>query len=253
LGPGPNPRHLDLLEKARRGDEKSRDTLIKAHIPLVLKVASQFCGRFLRLGEDEEAQVALEAFNEAVDSFEPEAGVPFASFAQTVMRRRLIDDLRRKQRAGREIPLSSFDEEDEDGNARNVVEAAEAFAEYESAQEQIERRDEIDRYKRLLEGFGISLSDLVRLTPRHADARQRAIEVARLVAEDPLLREYLEAKHELPLRQLEQRTGLSRKTLERQRKYIVAIALVYMGDLELLRGYLDRVGGSGSEREMPGG
>lgn len=250
MGVGPNPQHLELLERARRGDSRSRDALLQAYVPFVLKVASQFCGRFLRLGHDEEAQVALEAFNEAVDCFDPAGGAPFPAFAQTVMKRRLIDDLRRRQRLGREVPLSSFDEEDAEGNVRNVVEAAEATAEYERAQENIERRDEIIRYRNLLGEYGISLSELVMLTPRHDDARQRAIQVARVVAGDPALRAHLATRRELPLRDLEGRVGLSRKTLERQRKYIVAVALVYMGEFASLRGYLDPANGGRGEGEM---
>ncbi len=245
LGLGPNP-HLELLESARRGDAVSRENLLKAYMPFVLKIASQFCGRFLRLGEDEEAQVALEAFNEAVDCFNPETKVPFTSFAQTVMKRRLIDDLRKRHRLSREIPMSSFDEEDEEGNVRNVVEVVEATAEYERAQERIEWRYEIGLYGERLRRFGITLAELVRLTPRHADARERAKCVARMIAEDADLRARFEEKGELPLRELEARTGLSRKTLERQRKYIVAIAIVYTGKFGALMGYLD-AGGQGAE------
>ncbi|MGE5484870.1 MAG: RNA polymerase sigma-I factor [Ignavibacteriales bacterium] len=246
MGLGPNP-HLELLERARRGDSASRENLLKAYMPFVMKIASQFCGRFLRLGEDEEAQVALEAFNEAVDCFDPGTRVPFASFAQTVMKRRLIDDLRKRRRLGREIPLSSFDEEDEEGNIRNTVEVAQATAEYDRAQERIERQYEISRYRDLLEEFGITLTELVGLTPKHVDARERAQDVARMVAEDPALRGHLQEKGELPLKELEVRTGLSRKTLERQRKYIIAIALVHTGEFTALKGYLDPGGGSRNE------
>lgn len=42
----------------------------------------------------------------------------------------------------------------------------------------------------------------------------------------------------LPLKELVDEVGVSRKTLERQRKYIIAIALVLIGDFELLREYI---------------
>ena len=235
---GPKPGRVDLLDKAKRGDRGSREKLLEVYLPFVLKVASRFCGRFLTLGTDEEAGVALEAFNEAVDGYDPTTGVQFDVFAQTVIKRRLIDNLRRQARGRREIPMSGFDEEDGEGGVRNVVEAGVASAAYDRTQEILERREEITRYKTMLGEFGITLADLVRTCPRHEDARRSAIEVARLVAGDPELSAHLLNRKELPMKELEHRVNVSRKTLERQRRYIIAIALVYIGEFESLKSYL---------------
>jgi len=58
------------------------------------------------------------------------------------------------------------------------------------------------------------------------------------VAEDPALAGHLLNRRELPLKQLERRVDVSRKTLERQRKYIIAVALLLLEDFIYLRGYI---------------
>ncbi len=233
---GPSPAER-LLGPARSGDAAAREELIRAYTPLVLRVGSQVTGRYLTVGRDEEVSVGLIALNEAIDKYDPDKGGAFVPFAELVIRRRLVDFYRRsKGRA--EVPLSEFETEDDEGNALHGLEMQEAIAEHQRQVEAEERRQEIARYARRLAEFGIRFSDLVQASPKHADARERAMAIARLVAEDPLLAQHLLTRRELPLKQLEPRAGVSRKTLERQRKYIIAVALLLLEDFVYLRGYI---------------
>ena len=54
---------------------------------------------------------------------------------------------------------------------------------------------------------------------KHKDARARALEVAKTLASSPELMAFLTKRKALPLKELEKVVGVSRKTLERQRKY----------------------------------
>lgn len=227
------------LTRARAGDTRAREDLIDAYTPFVLRVAARTCGRFVRIGQDDEVSVALIAFNEAIDRYDERGGASFLTFAEMVIRRRLIDHFRVERRP-REVPLADFEQVDEEGQTFNAVEVQGALAAHSEEEQAARRREDILRFRELLKDYGLSMEDLVRAAPRHEDARLRAMAVARRVAGHKPYAAYLRAHRELPLKELaaERDIGVSRKTLERQRKYVVAIALILMENLETLREYI---------------
>lgn len=228
----------ELLEPARNGDRRARDQLIGQYMPLVLRIAAQVSGRYVQPGRDEEVSAGLLALNEAIDRYDPGHGAAFLTFAELVIRRRLVDHYRRRKRHT-EVPLSSLEMPDGGETPLAAIEEREARARQVAEEEARERREEIARYSRRLLEFGIRFRDLVADAPRHEDARERAVACARAVAADPLLREHLLRRRELPLKALEGRVAVSRKTLERQRRYIVAVALLLTDpDYEHLHGYV---------------
>ena len=77
-----------------------------------------------------------------------------------------------------------------------------------------------------MSGYMVSFEDLVKCSPRHRDTRRSLLLAARELADRNQLFSELKAKKKLPLMELEKLTGLSRKTLERGRKYIIAMALL---------------------------
>ena len=226
-----------LITRAKDGDAQARNQVIEKFQPFVLGIASRVSGRFVQAGRDDEVSIGLLAFNEAIDSYDPAKGVSFLGFAEMVIRRRLIDHFR-KEGQRREVALTGFDDEDEEGQTYNAVEGRRAQEEFAARGESEERREEILRYQARLREFGISLQELVDVTPKHDDARKRAMQAARIVAASPEYRAHLARKGELPLKSLESEVQVSRKTLERQRKYIIAIALALMDDFVYLREYI---------------
>lgn len=234
----PRPSLVDrLLEPARRGDQHAREELLRQYTPLILRVGSQVSGRYLQVGRDEEVSIGLIALNEAIDRFDAARGASFISFAELVIKRRLIDHYRR-QKGRAEIPLSEFDSEDEEGNLLERVEQRTAMERYAREQEAEERKQEIIRYGERIAHFGIKFNELALICPKHEDARERALEAAKLVATNPAFAQHMQSKRELPLKQLEEHVGVSRKTLERQRKYIIAVALIMLEDFYHLKEYI---------------
>ncbi|MDD2422277.1 MAG: RNA polymerase sigma factor SigI [Heliobacteriaceae bacterium] len=231
-----------LLVRAQEGDERARNLLIEKFTPFILRVTAAASGRYVRLGNDDEVSIALMAFNEAISDYREEKGVSFLSFAETVIRRRLIDFFRKEARAQKVIPLSAFAEsEAEDGNEpTNRFEVRQATESYREAVENTDRRTEIIQYSKLLLEYGITFAELVELSPKHEDARVRAIEVARLIAENPAYRDHLKLKGSLPLKALEKEVTISRKTLERQRKYIIAVTIIFIENLQFLKEYIKK-------------
>lgn len=226
-----------LLAHAQAGDAEARNQLIADYTPFVLKIASQSSGRYLRPGIDEEISVALLAFNEAITAYDQSKGA-FLSFAQTVIKRRLVDYYRRGRARQKEVLLSELEAPAEDGGAPTAVLDHLAESMWNLAQDEDNRRMEIAEYGSLLEVFGLSFHELVRVAPRHDDARQRAITIARTVAHHPEFREHLLKRHELPMQKLMHQGDYSRKTLERHRKYIIAVALILIHEFPYLEAYL---------------
>lgn len=225
---------LLLLGKAKTGDADARERLISAYTPFILKVGSQVSGRYIRPGVDDEFSIGMMAFNEAIDSYRPGES-NFLAFAGMIIRRRLIDYFRQRKP---EIPFSSVLVEGEDGEQAQIEGKKGVSLEVDDAVETVERREEIHRYGAALADFGISFRDLVICCPKHYDARERAKQVARVIAQDRELMGHLLARKSLPVGKLEELGVVSKKTLERQRKYIIALALIMGGDYPYLREYV---------------
>ncbi|MBX6394119.1 MAG: RNA polymerase sigma factor SigI [Alicyclobacillaceae bacterium] len=228
----------ELLTRAKAGDTGVRDQILRQYLPFVAKSASRASSRYISRGEDDEFSIALAAFNEAIDRYDDTRGSSFLGFADTVIRRRLIDYFRSKEMRVRDIPMAEFEVEDENEHTYNRIEIQKSLESYRIHEAEVARKEEIERYCAWLAEFGITLEELVDLSPKHADARWNAVQVAKVIASNPKFTEYLIQKKSLPLKELMQEVQVSRKTLERQRKYIIAIALILIGDFEMLREYI---------------
>ena len=228
----------DRVAAIQQGDHPLRNELITDYQPFVAKAVSRFAGRYIDPARDDEYSVALQAFNEAIDSYDPANGASFLHFAETVIRRRLIDHARKEQRHNVLIPYSSFETLDEEEYVMNPVEISQAIQLYDEQQRAEERRSEIVELNRKLQEFGISFRDLVETSPKHADSRQVLIAIGRLLAQDESLMEQLEARKQLPIKELLDRVSVSRKTLERNRKYLIAVAVIHSGNFPYLSDFL---------------
>lgn len=232
------------IAQVQQGEECIRDRIIHKYLPFILKVASKSCKRYVRLGEDDEVSIALMAFNEALDKFDCQQKNSFFGFAQAVIKRRMIDYFRKNNQRRKEIPWSSLGALQDDEDPANQLDRIN----WQNSQdlyfeEDINelRREEIIEYQKELISFGISLKDLVEVSPKHKDARLSAYEVARLISENDKFSSHLLKTKSLPLKDLEGEVGISRKTMERQRKYIIALAVVMIGRYYFLEEYLDGI------------
>lgn len=229
------------VELIQQGDLKMRNQFISDYQPFIAKVTSRFCKKYVDPSRDDEFSIGLAAFNEAINQFSPTAGKSFLGFAETVIRRRLIDHIRKEQRFSHHIPYSSFDVEDDEDNIINPVEVHQAVEHYEKQKNSEERRSEITELDRHLQHFDIRFSDLIDSSPKHADSRENLFGIGKLLADDSALMKLLIQKRMLPIKELLLKVNISRKTLERNRKYIIAIALIYKGPYPHIREYLQPV------------
>lgn len=223
----------------QRGNEALRNELIEQYKPFIAKTASSVCKRFIR-EEDDEASIGLIAFNEAIEKYAPHKGGSFLSFAELLIKRRLIDYIRKEARM-RDAVWHVENGENSEQVAQTYLDAKLSVDEFYRQIEQEQRREEILHYQQVLKQFGIHFHDLVEQSPKHKDARLNAIRVAQLLVENEHLVHLLFQKKQLPIKQLEAMASVSRKTIERNRKYIIAVAVILAGDYLYLKDYIKGV------------
>lgn len=222
----------------QNGNIRLRNQFITDYQPYVAKVTSRFCKRYIDPSRDDEFSIALGAFNEAINQFSPESGRSFLSFSETVIRRRLIDYIRKESRFAGQIPYSSFEVEDDEDSIVNPVEIHQAIEQYEKEKTIEERKNEITEFNRSLLDYGISFSDLADASPKHSDSREALFKIGIQLARDETMMSIVATKKMLPIKELLGQVNVSRKTLERNRKFIIAVALIYSGPYPYLKHYI---------------
>lgn len=224
------------LERAQQADPAAREALILSYRPFVRQVAAAVCQRALDWQNDDELSIALIAFNDAIDSYAADKG-RFESFARTLIRYRLVDFFRKESRHKSSLSLDAVAATAEtDQPSRLETDAAIAAYNREAAVN--DRAEEIRRYAGLLAEYGLTLADVKAAAPKHSDARARIRGAAALLARDPALTRQFSRTHQVPVGELMARTGLSRKVLEDNRRYLVALTLLFMhSEFEHLRSF----------------
>ncbi|MEH7354961.1 RNA polymerase sigma factor SigI [Neobacillus drentensis] len=223
----------------QQGDRHLLDELIDAYKPFIAKTVSSVCRRYI-YESDDEFSIGLIAFNEAIDKYSKERGSSLLSFSEVIIRRRVIDYIR-KQTKNQHISIDITNASQDEDSAGSVIVNELSLDDFHKKNDEKLRKDEILNFQKLLTTFDLSFSDLVENSPKHADARKSAIMTAKLIVDNPELKELLFEKKRLPIKQLEKMVKVSRKTIERNRKYIIAIALILSNDYVYMKDYIKGV------------
>ncbi len=221
---------------AAKKDAQKADELIRAYIPYIRSETSKCISR-LCTEQDDEFSIGMIAFHEAILGYEKEKGA-FLSYAAMVIRSRLIDFQRREARHRGHLSLNEAQNDEE----RTLMEElADDRDHYEESVNREATRQEIAELSAVMKNFGVTFSDVADNSPK----QQRTLEACRAAicyaAENAeLLRELLQTG-KLPMAQLVRGSGAERKTLERHRKYILAMLLIQTNGYEIIRGHLRHV------------
>ena len=212
----------DTLISAKNGDSLVREDLISSHKAFIARVSSKACGRYLTWDNDDELSIALLAFNEAIDNFDPDGGISFDSFVQMVIRRRLVDYFR-KESKHQHLSLSPMNLEDEELSHYELDTSLEQYQENENQEffAQV-----LEHFVRVLCDYNVTLDDLFKVSPKHSERKQTLSRAALALSNTPALMSHLQTHKLLPIKELELLTGIKRKVLDKGRKYLIALALI---------------------------
>ncbi|WP_226576581.1 RNA polymerase sigma factor SigI [Halobacillus litoralis] len=228
------------VASAKKGDEEARNEMLKQYQPFIAKSVSEVCKRYIDPTKDDEFSIGLMAFNEAIQSYSSEKGSSFLSFARLVIKRKVIDYIRNEQK---QPMVTSLDEDYyEEEQMENPLEISAAKERHQLETEAWQRKEEIMEFQAELIKYKLSFEELIDSSPKHRDARESAVQVARIVFEDVDLCHQVLEKGRLPIKDLVDRVDVSKKTLERNRKFIIALVLILKGDYVYLKDYLRGVG-----------
>ena len=225
LGGGVEVQELSIqqtLQLAKKGNELVREEFIENHKPFIIKISSNLCKHYLTWGHDDELSIALVAFNEAIDKYEPNDGASFYGFAKTVITRRLIDYFRKESK--HQLLLLTPSESNNDALYNYDSEAS--LGMYKKEEQNYDFAETVKSYVLVLTEYGITLEDLVQVSPKHRDSKATLYRVAQELCARPDLLQYLTKNKCLPLKELKLLTGIKRKVLERGRKYLIATVLI---------------------------
>ncbi|MCX7745293.1 MAG: RNA polymerase sigma-I factor [Clostridia bacterium] len=231
----------DVILKITSGDRKLRDLFIKDYRQFIIAVIYSATGKFVDEKNGDELSIGLLAFNEAIDCYRPERNKSFFSFAEQVIRRRMIDFFRQNQKHNHVYPFTYFENSPDENFEENYL-----FSDASNPMENIETREELLSFRRNLLEFGITIEDLILNGPKHRDAVQSCIRIAKLIAGTPHLFEKLSRKKNLPMSDLINIIQVHERTVQRNRKFIIAVTLILKSQLSLLKEYVRKAEGRGT-------
>ena len=217
---------------AAKSNTELADELIRSYLPFIRAEAARFMGRPCTETDDENS-IAMMAFYEAVMSYEKRRGA-FLPYAAMLIRSRLIDESRREKRHSHQLSL-----EEENGEGRTVMDSL-SFSEdpYELSANLEATQQEIGELAGVMHRFQVSFADVADHAPQQERTLAACGRAIRYAGERKDLLEELLRTGRLPMAELVKGSGVERKTLERHRKYILAMLLIQTNGYEIIRGHL---------------
>ena len=219
-------------------DSEYREIFLGGNEEHILRLASQIIKKSITKSDDEYS-VALIAVSEALDGYDAAKG-DFWGYAAFVIKSRLYDMYRKEGRHSSEIavPPDSFSGElsDEDPQLELKLSVRDRLSEDDTGADNTARY-EIEALTEELKSFGISFFDIDR-SPRTASTRSMCAKVIKAVFLPPPLVALLRKTGLFPAKEVMARQSVSRKFLDKYRKYLIASTLILDGDYPFLAEYV---------------
>lgn len=215
-------------------DETELNIFVEEFKPFIISVAEKALNRYVDCKNDEEWSVSLFAFNEAIHSYEIEKG-NFLSFAQMVIKMRLIDHFRKEVKHKNIVYINKQidDEEEIDLSEKQAIE------DYREDNINELRRMEIEQLTKELHKWDITFDDLVKASPKRGSTRKIYNTILKYILSKEELIDYIITKQCIPIAEIEKNTLVPRKKIERARKYIISVLLVVLGDYQYIKDYVN--------------
>ncbi|MBR6580573.1 MAG: RNA polymerase subunit sigma [Ruminococcus sp.] len=216
-------------------DSGEADKLISDYMPFIKAETAKFLNRSPDKSDDE-LSIAMFAFYEAIRNYSKLRG-SFLKFAAMHIKNRLIDNYRREKRNSGNVSLYTSDDEKTE-LIDSISDTRDDYGEIEAREA---TKQEIAELSVQMADFGVSFTDIADNSPK----QQRTLEICgravRYARNNPtILEDFLRTKR-VPIAALAEGTGAERKTLERHRKYLVAMLLICTNGYEIMRGHIMQV------------
>lgn len=165
------------------------------------------------------------------------AALSFEKYSSLLIRSRLIDYHRKESR--HRGHLSIDEQTDERGSlSETLTDTKDAYEESVSLSA---TKQEIEELSKVMAEFGVSFTDVAENSPKQERTKTACISAIQYAAAQEELMEELLRTKKLPMGRLVSGSGAERKTLERHRKYILAMLLIQTNGYEIIRGHLKHI------------
>lgn len=215
-----------------RQSKSQLNRLINEYLPFIKKQLIGLKG--LRLEYDDMMSLAMLTFSSCVFQYEPQKGNFFA-FCGTCIKNRLIDESRKQARyEGKLVQMLDNDDLLYD----DTIDTRASVAAYDLQQERQSLIQEIEAFCVELNGFGIDFEELYVFCPKQTRSRLLCFKLAKEIVSTPQLYEIFVSTQRIAQTELSARFGISKKTVEKHRKYIVALVLLMTGEYPYIQAFL---------------
>lgn len=227
-----------------RSDRKALNELVTQYVPFIRSCVKKQA--FKSQSAEDAMTLAMLAFVKSVEEYERGRG-DFFAFSETVIRRSLIDDYRKD---AKHASAHSFDVVDEDDREGNPYEYQASIRLHEENHQQLSLQEEIAELEESLATHGLSFEKLEKISPRQKRSRQLCTRMAHTVLDDTSMKEKYSRTGNIPGSELSSRLGISQKTIDKYRNYLIVLLLILGGDYPLIRAFLPEIekGGNSHER-----
>ena len=229
---------VSQVYEAKKDPEKA-DAFIRQYLGFIKSETAKFIGRVPQEGRDDELSIAMLAFYETITAYDRARGA-FLRLASVAIRNRLIDYARSEKRHS---GCLSYDEPASgDGSSIGDTLISDR-GDMDGAADRISAQGEIAEFSMRLSEYGLTLSDVADSCPRQERTLAACMTALNYARENIELISELVRTKKVPLAALAAGSGVERKTLERHRKYLVAIMLAYTNGYEYIRRHLGQMKG----------
>lgn len=217
-------------------DPQLLEGFVRRNESFILKCASSVVRHYVTKSDDEWS-IALSAFSQAVTDYSAGKG-SFMSFAELVIRRKLIDYIRSQAKHRAEILVSPsvFDSSPEEDGEDNAMKAAVSEKIISMPDDSIQL--EIEAANQAFSAYDFSFFDLAGCSPKAEKTKIACAKAVAYIIQNPIILHNVRKDKFLPVKLIEENTGVPRKVLERHRKYIIAAMEIMTGDYPCLSDYM---------------
>jgi len=229
--------HDDLTVQVKLAQQSmaEADRLIRQYLPFIKAQVSKVLKMSDHSDMDDALSIAMLAFHEAIRGYRPLKGA-FLRYAALIIRSRLIDHYRREARHKKHLSLDTPLSHDRDTTLGEII--ASPVDEQQALIQREATHQEIEELSAQLAGFGITMSRIAENCPRQARTLNACRQVLAYAQAHPEVIAALKMTGKLPAAQLVEGCGVSRKTLERHRDYLVALLIIASNGYAIIRGHL---------------
>lgn len=217
-----------------KNNNEDINIFIEQYRPFIISATSKILKRYIDYHNDEEYSIALMAFSEAIQSYKVDRG-DFLSFAQRLIKLRLIDNYRKQSRQ-KEAKFSGLDELEDEIKVQYIDKVS--LENYKQEGIDYLRKLEIEQFSKELLEYDISFDDLIKVSPKWKSTKALYNDLIKESIKNPLVMKSFTKNKILNIKELEKVTNIPRKKIERARRYIVAVLIILIGDYEYLRDYI---------------